>query len=564
VASPIRLFEIGQRGVDVVNKPQDLDESELAAAQNVEIATSAGGGALDQRPGMTRIGNTPVAGAVAMAMDVPSQLLTDLTPWLYAGLYNTATHKWRASVDGVNWVNDDTPTRPFSDNANITLYAKNYPKAVTIGNAIYWLDSNSPIGLHMYDGTTDTTITTIPSAVTGVNLTTPTGVSVEVNGYVGSTTYSYKVVATAGSSHSAASSAATTTTGAAALGNGRDVNTSDMIVFPSLAPYTPVAGATAYDVYRTAGGATQGKIGSIPIVNGAFTTGNGSGYGGSSFFDDGGLTGDSSSAPSTASGSTAGNALAVVDMITDGYSIYLATIDLVGTDPNPVGRILQFFPQTATWTQIGTAFPIAAGSGTPAALLLYDGAITYGNYIGTSSGNASYVYSTGDPLPAGGIPEIHATSTSFAPNCLASFNGDLYVGTVCLTTTAAVVLKRTASATWSTSLTAAAAASKNAYTSLAVFNGRLYAGWTSGGGATAANIYSTPDGITWTLEKTLQTSDVPCQMVTFNDCLYVCLGTTGVGYNTTSSIWQRDMTGTWTQVDSPADAYAGCLAVLYK
>lgn len=556
----IRLFRIGQRGVDIVNKPQDLDESELASGQNVEIATSAGGGALDQRPGMTRINNATLGGAAAMVLNVESQLLTDLTPYLYAGLYSGATHNWRKSSDGTTWTNDDTPAKPFSNNANILLYSKNYPRAVTVGSKLYWVDSNSPIQLHVYDGVTDTVISTIPSAVTGVNLSTPVVTAANGGASGGGATWTYKVVATNGASYSAASAASSVTNAAQTLDSSNY-----MIMFPT-AP--PVAGATAYDVYRTAVGtspATTGKIGSIPIVSGAFTTGNGSGVGAPGYnFTDAGLVGDASVAPSSASGSTAGNALGVLDMISDGSSIYFAVLDLVGTDPNPVGRILQFFPISALWSQIGLAFPIAAGSGTPAALALFDGAITYGNYIGTTSGNASYVASTGNPLPAGGIPEIHATAASFAPTCMAGFNGELFVGTTCLTTTAAIVLKRTAAAVWSTSLTAGASASRNGYTSLYVFNGRLYAGWTSGGGATTAKIHSTPDGITWTLEKTLAATDVPCQMVTFGGSLYVVCGKTGVSYNTTTSLYQRTTSGTWTQVDDPSDDYAGCLAVVYK
>lgn len=564
--APIRLFQIGQRGVDVVNKPQDLDESELAAGQNCEISTSGGSGALDQRTGMTRIGNTPMAGAAVMALDIPSQLLTDLTPWLYAGLYTGATHNWRASSDGLTWVNVDTPVKPFSNNANITLYSKNFPKAVTVGAKLYWVDSGSPINLHSWDGTTDAIVSLVPAAVNGVNLSTPLAPTMGNIGAAGATTFSYVVVATAGASHSAASPARSIPNLAATLGNGTGGTTAIVLGSPlSGGGSTPVPGATNYDVYRTAGGASQGKIGSIPIAGGTWTLGNGSQPPfGTENFDDQGLVGDASTAPSTASGTTSGNALAVLDMITDGSSIYVATLDLVGTDPNPVGRILQFFPTSALWTQIGAAFPLAAGNGCPGSLALFDGAISFGDYIGITAGNTGYITATGNPLPAGGVVEIHTTAASFAPTCVMAFNGEFFVGTTCLTTTAAIVLKRTAAAVWSTSLTAAAAASKNAYTTLGVFNGRLFAGWTSGGGATAANIYSTPDGVNWTLEKTLATTDVPCQMVAFGANFYVALGRTGVSYNTTSSILQRTMGGVWTTVDDPSDDYAGCLALLYK
>ena len=596
MSSPIRLFQIGQRGVDVVSKPQDLDELELVSGQNVEVSTSGGGGALDQRPGMTRIGNTPLGGPVLMALDIPSQLLTDLTPYLYAGVYSTGLHNWRASSDGVTWTNVDTLVKPFSNNGNIALYTKNIPKAVTVGKKMYYADANSPIRIHAWDGTTDTIVGTVPSTVAGANLVppdvgrgnglTPYGFSAAPSAssqgpnLPGTTSYVYKLVATNGASHSLAVAVPgfiidPITNGFANLDSTHynwisvNVGSSDNGRFPGWGNVPP-AGATSVDVYRTTGGATQGKIGSIPIINGQYTGNNGSGLASVDSsrpwltlnFTDGGLVGDGSTPPVSAVGASAANALAVLDMITDGASIYVATLDNVGTDPNPVGRLLQFFPQTALWAQIGLAFPIAAGSGTPAALTLFDGAITFGDYIGTTAGNASYVTGVGVPLPSGGITEIHATAVSVVPTSIASFNGELFVGTTYLSATAAIILKRTTAAVWSTSLTAGAAGVQNGFTSLCVFGGRLYAAWASGAAATAAKIYSTPDGVNWTLEITTAVAQVPGQMVVFGGALYVALA--GAHYTQVSKILQRTSAGVWTYVDGPTDALAGALAVVYQ
>lgn len=559
MAGPIRLFTIGQRGVDLADKPQDIDESELVTAQNVEVSPKGGGGALDQRPGMTRIGNSALSGAIAMALDIPSQLLTDLTPYLYAGIYSGGTHNWRKSSDGTAWTNDDTAVKPFSTNSNIALYAKNFPKACTINNKLYFVTGDSPIQLHSYDGTTDTTLTTIPPAVSGVTLNTPNAPPVGNSPGGGATTYSYKYVATAGAAHGAASASGSVLDGTASLDS---THFNDFQVNP---PSPPIAGATAYDVYRTAGGATQGKIGTIPISAGAFTKNNGSGLDPVTVFTDGGLVGDASTAPSSASGATAADALGVLDMITDGNALYLCVLDMASSDPTVYGRVLAYYPLTNVWSQIGAGFPTSNGNGSADALALFDGAFTYGTYIGTTTGNTSYLTGLGTPLPTGGLNEIHTTAASLSTVSLAVFNGALFAGyTSLVAATAAIVAKRVAGGTWSTSLTAGATAAKNAYTTLYVYNGRLYAGWTSGGGATAANIYSTPDGITWTLEKTLAATDVPCQMATLGSNLYVVCGKTGVGYNTTSSIYQRTPGGTWTQVDDPSDDYAGCLSLVYK
>ncbi len=579
--SPIRLFQLGQRGVDIVSKPQDLDELELAAGQNVEVSTSGGGGALDQRPGMTRIGNTPLGGPVLMAMDVPSQLLTDLTPYLYAGVYSTGVHNWRASSDGVTWVNVDTLVKPWSNNASIALYTKNVPKAVTVGKRMYYADSNTPIRIHAWDGTTDAIVATVPATVVGTTLGTPSTPPTDPYGFIvgfsgtqqnhQSTTYAYKVVAIIGASHSPATAVLKDTLGGTLNYSWATLDSTHWNVISSYSDgngrlWVPPAGATSIDVYRTAGGPTQGKIGSIPIVNGRTTSGNGSGLSGSAPYDadfsDGGLVGDGTTPPTTGVGAAAGDALAVLDMITDGSSIYLVVLDSVSTDPNPIGRLLQFFPQSALWSQIGLAFPIAAGSGTPAALVLFDGALTYGSYIGTTAGNASYVTGAGTPLPSGGITEIHATAASVVPTSIAAFNGELFVGTTYLSATAALVLKRTTAAVWSTSLTAGAAGVQNGFTSLCVFGGRLYAAWASGAAATAAKIYSTPDGVNWTLEITTAVAQVPGQMVVFGGSLYVALA--GAHYTQVSNIAKRTSGGVWSYVDAPADSLGGALAVVYQ
>lgn len=94
-------------------------------------------------------------------------------------------------------------------------------------------------------------------------------------GTPGSTSYSYKVVPKISSTAVGLSAAGSTATGNATL----DVTNKNVIT------WTAVTGATSYDVYRTAGGATQGKIGTVsaPTVT----------------LDDTGLAGDAGTAAST-------------------------------------------------------------------------------------------------------------------------------------------------------------------------------------------------------------------------------------------------------------------------
>lgn len=790
----LKLFNLGRRGINVVDKPQDLDYAELITAQNAEILPAGEG--LSQRLGMSKINAIALGGgSVVLLHDIPANLDSDFTPYLYAGYYTGGTHTWRRSADGITWSDVDTPAVPFSNNSNLGYFVR-MPEAVTVNRKLYFFDGNASIGLHSFDGTTDRVESTIPPTVIGVNLATPGAPTVTYAGTTGTTTYTYKVVTIGnGGSYSAASSAASYTTGKSSL-DGAD--------FTIITPASPPAdGAVRYDVYRTAGGATQGKIGSIPISAGAFTTGNGSGYGyvpsgtitetlqngglvevgthqyattfvtasgetlpattssvttvagttpstptftsatgaswgltpggsyqvkiafsrdtnyppttptalsaaasftadvngnafmtwttpadgtlvqtvyylsrdgGASFhligryafvnpsgtyyscgansnadidagsapptidltaqrqvalssipagptgttsrkvyrtvaggtqlkllttladnttttytdttadaslgtnaptsdtsglansniFTDQGLAGDSASAPSSPSGTSAASAIGVIDTITDGSTIYAAVLDKKGTDPTYNGRILSYSPVSAGWSQVGDAFPTGSGNGTAGSLAFYDGALNYGTYIGTTNGNTAYITSTAMPLPAGGVPEVHTTSASIAPTVIVGFQGNFYAATSSLVAgTAALVLKRVPLGTWSTSLTAGGTAVLNAYTALFTFNNTLFTSWASGDGSAATTISSTTDGTNWTVEKTLATTDVVGQAVTFNGNLYVVCGKTGASFNTTWKILKRTPGGTWSTVDTPSDALAGCLGIVY-
>src|ERR1700685_2094581 len=172
----LQWFQIGQAGVDVVNKPQDLGSSELSFAQNAEVIATGGEGGLDQRPGMTPI-NTSVltGGAIEMVLDIQSNILPDYTPYLYIG----TTPNWIKSLDGVTWTVDNTPTPSADYTAETSLaYWKRWAPAVTIGTKMYWFDQNKTIGLHSYDGVTDHLISTIPPNSGPSVLSTPSILSV--------------------------------------------------------------------------------------------------------------------------------------------------------------------------------------------------------------------------------------------------------------------------------------------------------------------------------------------------------------------------------------------------
>lgn len=126
-----------------------------------------------------------------------------------------------------------------------------------IQTATYTLNDTALVA----DGTTAPTANTTGAlsvpAVLGdfslIPLTTPVGGAVTVVGTAGAATVTYKVVAKSSLGTTAASSAITTTT-ANATQSSTNYNT---------ITWNPVPGALSYDIYRTAGGATQGKIANV-------------------------------------------------------------------------------------------------------------------------------------------------------------------------------------------------------------------------------------------------------------------------------------------------------------
>ena len=115
----------------------------------------------------------------------------------------------------------------------------------------------------------------ITGALTLTALATPGAPTVTPQGTSGATTYTYRVVATVGGRTTDAGATGSTATGNATL-SGSNFNR---------ITWSDITGATGYDIYRTVGGATQGKIGAT--ARGVLT------------LDDTGLAGDAATAPTT-------------------------------------------------------------------------------------------------------------------------------------------------------------------------------------------------------------------------------------------------------------------------
>jgi hypothetical protein len=116
-------------------------------------------------------------------------------------------------------------------------------------------------------------------ALTVQEIATPAAPTVTKRGGTGSTTYTYEVVAIRGDGHTAHSDPASVTNGASSMSTINSI-----AIRPAF-----VANALFFDIYRTAGGPSQGKIARIPASN--------VGIDQRSIFVDTGVAGDSTSAP---------------------------------------------------------------------------------------------------------------------------------------------------------------------------------------------------------------------------------------------------------------------------
>lgn len=205
-------------------------------------------------------------------------------------------------------------------------------------------------------------------------------------------------------------------------------------------------------------------------------------------------------------------------------------------------------PVTGAVTQIGSGFDSTPGTGIEVVCgVSYQGKI----WIGTSNLNGvtkeAKLYSA-SPVSTAWTTE-RTTSGHYMYSSLAVRNGELFAGTWIATAgTAAIVEKRTAGGTWSTSQTGGSTTTRNRYDGLITWNGDLYA------------IYNAPDhagtpilriekfnGSAWSTDKDLQAAGE----VTVAGVVAVGLA---LYYNAqtaiASHVWRKTPTVTWTLVDT--------------
>lgn len=152
---------------------------------------------------------------------------------------------------------------------------------------------------------------TPPVSVSGtLSLPTPAVPTVTPTGTAGAANYSYLIAARPGDgSHTPASAAGSTSTGNATLSNSN---------YNALS-WAAIAGAATYDVYRTVGGGSAGKIANV-LTNS---------------YNDQGAAGDSSTAPTTNTTGLVTVAGTVTAQIKDGAGNLFSAANPLPTRPQP-------------------------------------------------------------------------------------------------------------------------------------------------------------------------------------------------------------------------------------
>lgn len=164
-----------------------------------------------------------------------------------------------------------------------------------------------------------------------VALDTPAAPTLTKFGTGGAATYSYQVVARRSTGHTEASEEVSVTDGPTTLSATHAID---------VKPHY-VQGAESFDIYRTAGGASSGKIGNIAARNSGTTQ--------VASFRDRGQTGDDASPPDT---NTTGTL--ALDALSEGSLLMVGTDGvLMEVSAGTEGQVLTMVSGTPTWVTQG-------------------------------------------------------------------------------------------------------------------------------------------------------------------------------------------------------------------
>ena len=209
----------------------------------------------------------------------------------------------------------------------------------------------------------------------------------------------------------------------------------------------------------------------------------------------------------------------VVSMLVANNGIYFGVCDK-GQSPtgesastNPDwGRLFYLRPGVGVLAEVNTAATTPVGlARTPYALAYYAGKLFYGTYASDGTENEAVIYSLSDDVAP--VAELTQDTPYFRTSCMAVYKGELFAGFQMRDTGAGVIGfaqvwgRAAAHATsgtspWTTRLTATGgtAVAENAFVSMVVFAGNLYVSYFNF--TQAAKIYKY-DGTSWTTQYSI-------------------------------------------------------------
>ena len=176
----LNIYNLGERGVVIDKSPIHTEDGELLAAQNAMVDTIGGLGAIRKRDGIAKINSSALAGQVTGGIGLPLPDRAALTVTYFLAL-ETSANTWETSTDGTTFTPVTTPTRQKKHTnspgdtiatagiGNLGTHAK---IALSARGKLYYAGDDYTPGttaptLHMWDGTTDVTLTTIPPGPVG-------------------------------------------------------------------------------------------------------------------------------------------------------------------------------------------------------------------------------------------------------------------------------------------------------------------------------------------------------------------------------------------------------------
>lgn len=171
----LNVYNLGQKGVNVVKSPLHLDPGELRKAQNLYLDVAAVNGGVRKRNGFVVLNAAAAGGGGAISGLINLPFPYTKTYTLYAALNNGVSGLWRKSTNGgTTWTTESTaPSKTQNSNQQPNLnvtddpYYTDNPAMISFRGKLFYagtdyvMDTSAPT-IHCWDGTTDAIVARIP------------------------------------------------------------------------------------------------------------------------------------------------------------------------------------------------------------------------------------------------------------------------------------------------------------------------------------------------------------------------------------------------------------------